>query len=80
MAEKLIKEQQESNEVEKDYCTICYCNEIDREDTKSTVVFDCGHVYCSECTLGQLKNLIDTAELDKIKCFAFDCENSAINE
>ena len=39
-----------------------------------------GHAFCSECTLGQFKNLIDTAELEKIKCFAFDCENSTIEE
>ena len=52
MAEKPIKEQMESQEKEINYCTICYCNELDPENRDTTVVFDCGHRFCSECTLG----------------------------
>ena len=51
IVEELIKNQEESNENEKNYCTICYCNEIDRNDSKTTVILDCDHAFCSDCTL-----------------------------
>ena len=52
IAEQLIKAREESKEDEKNYCTICYSNEIDPEDSKMTITFECGHSFCSECTLG----------------------------
>ena len=43
------------------------------------MVFECGHMFCSDCTLGQLRQLINNAEVDKVKCLEFDCANPVIS-
>ena len=80
IAEQLIKAREESKEDEKNYCTICYSNEIDPEDSETTITFECGHAFCSECTLGQLRILIEKADLEKIRCFEHECANTSISE
>ena len=62
-----------------DYCSICYYNVIVNQGNpipdhdKMTVEFDCGHRFCSECAVEQLRGNIERAELDKIKCFDYEC-------
>ena len=78
LAKKLVKEFDENV----NYCTICYTNEIktDGDQATSTIMFECGHAFCTQCTLSQLSQLIGSAELDKIKCFEFDCPKANISE
>ena len=39
----------------------------------TTVMLECGHSFCSECTLKQLKQLIGRAEVEKVNCFDYAC-------
>ena len=32
-------------------------------------------MFCGECTVAQLKSIIENAELDKLKCLNFDCDH-----
>ena len=60
------------------YCPICYTNVKDSifVSERSTVKFEqCGHTYCSGCTLEQLKMWISKGDVDKLKCFDYDCTN-----
>ena len=38
--------------------------------------FVCGHMFCLECTLEQLNQLITCAEVAKVKCFDYKCLTS----
>ena len=80
IAEKLIKDQSEWHEQTQHqiYCPICYNNVIDSifESGSKTVRFEqCSHAFCSDCTLEQLKMWISKGEVDKLKCFDYDCTN-----
>ena len=37
-------------------------------------MFTCGHRFCKECTIASLKECIERAELDKVKCFDHECQ------
>ena len=52
--EKMQQEQATAAEDNAEYCSICYTNELKQGD-KGTVSFDCGHQFCSECTIEMLK-------------------------
>ena len=62
------------------YCPICYYNEIvpesracTAEDSAGTIEFDCKHRFCKDCTIEMLKQQIERADVDKIKCFDSEC-------
>ena len=85
IAEKLIKEQSEWPEVtqRQTYCPICYTNVIDSifEYESKTVTFEkCCHAFCSDCTLEQLKMWINKGNVDKLKCFDYDCTNEITDD
>ena len=63
------------------YCPICYTNELttDSNDLK-TIALDCGHRFCSECTVEMLKQQIERADIDKIKCFDHECLKPILKE
>ena len=58
-------------------CLICYTNEITRQGQPvtdlSTVELECSHRFCSECTVESLRVKIESAEIDKLKCFDYEC-------
>ena len=72
-----IEENKAAEEDEESYCTICYTNEIQIPGKPITdlltVEFECSHRFCSECTIEQLKSNIEKAEIDKLKCFDYEC-------
>ena len=61
-------------------CEICYTNEIVAGGKPippgelGTIEFECGHRFCSECTVEQLKTHIERADIDKLVCFKFECK------
>ena len=66
-------------EEEENLCPVCYSNPIVKDseplipgDT-GTVEFECKHRFCSDCTVEQLKNYVESAEIEKIKCFDYGC-------
>ena len=73
-------------EVEVTYCSICYIFPIVEEGKpipegdKGTVEFECGHRFCEECTIEQLKQYIERAEISKIKCFEHECQKPISDE
>lgn len=72
-----IEEDKAAEEDEESYCEICYTNVIQKPGTPitdlQTVEFECSHRFCSECTIEQLKGCIEKAEIDKLKCFDYEC-------
>ena len=40
----------------------------------TAIRLDCVHNFCIECSLEQLKQLINRAEVKKIKCFDYECQ------
>jgi len=67
LEQQMIEEQLEDVE----YCPICYTNEV--QEGTTAVNFECGHTFCLECTLEQLRQLISRAEVEKVKCFDYEC-------
>ena len=59
---------------EEEYCPICYTNVINGFNSEEAVTFDeCGHKFCRECCLEQFKQLIEKAEIDKVRCLDYEC-------
>ena len=66
-------------EAEQDYCEICYVNTISahgpiKDSDTMTVELDCKHRFCHECTLSQLKQLIESAQVQNIACLDYSCK------
>ena len=62
------------------YCSICYFNEIISTDKPIpegelvTVQLECSHRFCSDCTVEQLKQHIETAAIERLVCLDFECK------
>ena len=81
-AAKIAKEVEDAKAADDDddeYCVICYTNKVvpdhkplPRQST--TIEFECKHRFCQDCTLEQLKTLIEKAAIDQLVCFNFECK------
>ena len=60
---------------EEEYCPICYTNVINGADKAEVAVKfeECEHTFCRECCFEQFKQLIEKAEVDKVRCLDFEC-------
>lgn len=38
-----------------------------------TIELECGHRFCGECTIEQMKGTIEAAQISKLKCFDYEC-------
>ena len=62
------------------YCVICYSNEIILSPQElvagdtSTIEFNCGHRFCAECAIADIRQHIECAEMQKIKGLDYTCQ------
>lgn len=66
-----IESDHESQEEPKNYCPICYTNEIVLSPTpanQNTWEFTCGHRFCVECTREDMRIKINQFDIEKLIC------------
>ena len=79
MAQKLREQFSEDKSIlsgedeEAPYCQICYTNQLRKDRPDAVLSLECAHSFCSECSLQQLRLLIERADVEKVKCFDFEC-------
>ena len=81
-AAKITKEVEEAKAADDDddeYCVICYTNKVVPDhkslpNNSTTIEFSCKHRFCQDCTLEQLKTLIEKAAIDQLVCFDYQCQ------
>ena len=44
-----------------------------KSDDKMTLEFECKHRFCTECVIEALTTFINSAEIDKLNCFDYNC-------
>ena len=83
-----IEQMVQPDEIQEDetYCEICYTNTVTppsisiEEGDLDTVEFECGHRFCSDCTVEQFKQHIEQAKVDKLACFNYECQKPVSDE
>lgn len=58
-------------------CNVCY-ELIKQEDF--FVLEQCGHEFCKECMTQQLKTLVETCTVSKLKCLDYECRELLTDE